>query len=437
MKPGIDGPMVRTWRNGWGLFRIRYLSLLVVIAIAGGLAYRMMTPAEGPNPAERGARRGGGAGGPPVPVSSSAVKARDIKVKLNKLLGTVTPLANVSIKTQIGGRLMSVDFKEGQPVKRGDMLAQIDPRPYQFALEQAEGQLARDKATLKNAELDLKRYKTLVAQDSIAVQQLDAQEALVRQLTGTVAADQAQVDTARLNLSFCRIVSPIDGRTGLRLVDPGNYVQLSDNTNIVVITQIKPISVIFTIPEDELPQVAKRMASGAILPVVAFDRDQSRQLAQGKVQVIDNQIDTTTGTVKLRAVFDNEDESLFANQFVTLDLLVDTHPQVPAVASAAIQRGAPGTFVYAIGEEGIVSVRPVKLGQADGEWFEVREGLNIGDIVVTDGLDRLKEGSKVIPREEQAGDAKNGEGKANGADKSGERPKRKRDQPAEGAAPKP
>ncbi len=437
MKPRIDQSGEPSWHNVWSLLRLRYLTVLIILAIAGGLAYRMLAPPAVSAQAERSGRRGGGAGGPPIPVSASPVKQRDINVKLNKLLGTVTPLAVVSIKTQIAGRLISVDFKEGQTVKKGDMLAQIDPRPYQFALDQAAGQLDRDKATLRNAELDQKRYKTLVAQDSIAVQQLDAQEALVRQLAGTVSADQALVDTARLNLSFCRIVAPIDGRTGLRMVDPGNYIQISDNANIVVISQVKPISVIFTIPEDELPKVAKRMSSGAILPVTAFDRDQSRQLARGKVQVIDNQIDTTTGTVKLRAVFENEDESLFANQFVTLDLLVDTHVQVPTVASAAIQRGAPGTFVYLIGEDGIVSVRPVKLGQSDGDWFEVNEGLNVGDVVVTDGLDRLKEGAKVIPHIETGADAKTPDSKDPDPARTGDRPHRKRDKLGDKAGDKP
>jgi multidrug efflux system membrane fusion protein len=241
----IQPAQERSWRNGWGLLKFRYLSIILVLGLVAGLAYRMNSTPEVPGQAtERGGRRGGGgAGGAgiPIPVSAFEVKNADVRIKLNKLLGTVTPLANVTIKTQINGRLMSVDFAEGQQVKRGDLLAQIDPRPFQYALEQAEGQLARDKATLRNAELDLKRYRTLVAQDSIATQQLDGQEALVRQLTGTVAGDQAQVDTAKLNLSFCRIVAPIDGRTGLRLVDPGNYVQVGDNTGIVVITQIKPI----------------------------------------------------------------------------------------------------------------------------------------------------------------------------------------------------
>jgi len=363
----------------------------------------------------------------PIPVATAAAAPADIRIKLNKLLGTVVPLATVSMKTQVSGRLTSIDFTEGQLVKRGDLLAQIDPRPYQFALEQAEGQLARDKANQKNADVDLKRYRTLAAQDSIAGQQVDAQEALVRQLAGTVAADQALVDTARLNLSYCRIVAPIDGRTGLRLIDAGNYVQPNDATStLVVITKIKPISVVFTIAEDELPQVAKRMAGGAVLPVRAFDRDQKHELARGRVQVIDNQIDTTTGTVKLRALFDNDDESLFPNQFVTLDLLVDTISRTLAVPIAAVQRGAPGTFVYVVREDGTVTVRPITQGQSDRELVEIKAGLQAGEIVVTDGLDRLKEGAKVIPRAEPPPPgAKPADGAAPPA---GDRPRRRRDQ---------
>ena len=447
MKPDL-GP-TQNQRSGsqgsrWsmmGLLRFRYLAILLVLGLAGGLTYRIMTPAESPE--QRGSgRRGGGEGGSganiPVPVATATIRATDIQLKLNKLLGTVTPLATVAMNAQVSGRLVSVDFTEGQVVKKGDLLAQIDPRPFQFALEQAEGTLARDKATLKNAQLDLARFKTLVSQDSIAVQQLDTQEALVRQLAGTVAADQAQVDTAKLNLTYSRVVAPVDGRTGLRLVDVGNYVQASGASTsgtLVVITQFKPISVIFTIPEDNLPQVSKRMAKGAILPVTAYDRDQKRELAQGKVQVIDNQIDTTTGTVKLRALFDNNDESLFPNQFVTVDLMIDTLRQVVAAPVAAIQRGAPGTFVYVV-NDGTVSVRPVKLGQSDANFVEIKSGLAEGDVVVVDGLDRLKEGSKVIPREEPVAGAK----PSGGADAGqGERRRRRSEQggtqgPQQGAA---
>ena len=440
MKPDLGAPQnQRSGSQGsrWsimGLLRIRYLAILVVLGLAGGLTYRIMTPAVDPEQRGSGRREGGGAN-IPVPVATATIHPTDIQLKLNKLLGTVTPLATVSMNAQVSGRLVSVDFKEGQVVKKGDLLAQIDPRPYQFALEQAEGNLARDKATLKNAQLDLARFKTLVAQDSIAVQQLDTQEALVRQLAGTVAADQAQVDTAKLNLNYSRVVAPVDGRTGLRLVDVGNYVQASGTSTtgtIVVITQFKPISVIFTIPEDNLPQVSKRMAKGAILPVTAYDRDQKRELAQGKVQVIDNQIDTTTGTVKLRALFDNNDESLFPNQFVTVDLMIDTLRQVVAAPVAAIQRGAPGTFVYAV-NDGTVSIRPVKLGQSDANFVEIKSGLAEGDVVVVDGLDRLKEGSKVIPREEPAAGAKPGQGGADAG--QGERRRRRPEGAAPGAGP--
>ncbi len=442
MKPDLGAPQnQRSGSQGsrWsiiGLLRFRYLAIILVLGLAGGLTYRIMTPAETPDQRGSGRRGEGGNGANiPVPVATATIRATDIQVKLNKLLGTVTPLATVSMNAQVSGRLVSVDFTEGQVVKKGDLLAQIDPRPYQFALEQAEGNLARDKATLKNAQLDLARFKTLVSQDSIAVQQLDTQEALVRQLAGTVAADQAQVDTAKLNLTYSRVVAPVDGRTGLRLVDVGNYVQASGASTtgtIVVITQFKPISVIFTIPEDNLPQVSKRMAKGAILPVTAYDRDQKRELAQGKVQVIDNQIDTTTGTVKLRALFDNNDESLFPNQFVTVDLMIDTLRQVVAAPVAAIQRGAPGIFVYAV-NDGTVSVRTVKLGQSDANFVEIKSGLAEGDVVVVDGLDRLKEGSKVIPREEPVAGAKPGSSGAEAG--QGERRRRRSEQGGAPSAP--
>ena len=252
-------------------------------------------------------------------------------------------------------------------MKKGDFLAQIDPRPYQVALAQAEGQLAKDRATLRNSEVDLARYRTLLAQNSIARQTVDTQAALVQQNQGTIAADQAQVDAQKLNLTFARIVSPISGRVGLRRVDPGNYVQTSDPNGIVVITQIHPISVIFTLPGDDLPAVMRRMRSGAALAVTAFDRTGTTRLANGTLETVDNQIDTTTGMVKLRALFDNADEALFANQFVTVQLLLDTMRDKPVIPAAAVQRGAPGTFVYLVKPDDTVAVQPVKLGPSSGE----------------------------------------------------------------------
>jgi membrane fusion protein, multidrug efflux system len=365
------------------------LLLLLVLLVIAGLATWVVLRA-GSQSAATGRLQSTG----PMPVGTAKVDKGDMPTVLNGL-GAVTPLAMVTVKTQINGQLIDVAFKEGQLVNKGDVLAQIDPRPYQVALAQAEGQLAKDQALLKNAELDLTRYKTLVAQNSIARQTLDTQAALVQQDIGTVQADQAQVDTQKLNLTYCRIVSPVGGRVGLRQVDPGNYVQTSDANGIVVITQLQPISVIFTLPEDNLPAVLKRMRTGATLAATAFDRTGATKLGEGTLETVDNQIDPTTGTVKLRAVFDNADQLLFPNQFVNIGLLVDTLHDASIVPSAAIQRGAPGTFVYLVKPGDTVSAQPVKLGPSDAKNVAVIKGLKPGDAVVTDGADRLKDGAKV------------------------------------------
>jgi multidrug efflux system membrane fusion protein len=331
----------------------------------------------------------------PMPVGTAEVAKGDMPVVLSAL-GTVTPLATVTVKTQINGQLTEVAFKEGQMVKKGDFLAQIDPRPYEVALAQARGQLAKDTALLHGAEVDLARYKTLVAQNSIARQQLDTQTYLVEQDRGIVQADQAQVDNQLLNLTYCRIVAPVGGRVGLRQVDPGNYVQTSDANGIVVITQVQPISVIFTIPEDSLPAVLKPVHAGETLAADAFDRTNKNKIAGGTLGTIDNQIDTTTGTVRLRAVFENSDQSLFPNQFVNIRLRVDTLKDAAIVPVAAIQRGAPGPFVYVVKPDSTVSARPVKLGPAEDQKIAVLDGVKPGETVVVDGADRLKEGAKVV-----------------------------------------
>lgn len=334
-----------------------------------------------------------------MPVVAAPVQKGDVAVVLNAL-GTVTPLATVTVKTQIAGQLVQIAFQEGQTVHQGDLLAQIDPRPYQLALEQAQGKLGSDQALLKNAQVDLTRYTTLARQNSIATQQVDTQAALVRQYEATVKTDAAMVDTAKLNLAYCRIVAPVTGRVGLRQVDQGNYVQTSDPNGIVVITQMQPISVVFSLPEDNLPAIMKRLQSGATLPVTAYDRSQITKLATGKLLTVDNQVDVNTGTVRMRALFDNQDEALFPNQFVNARLEVDVLHDATVMPTAAVQRGAPGTFVYVINADDTVAVRPVKLGTSEGERVAVLSGLTPGDRVVVDGADKLRDGAKVELRSE-------------------------------------
>ncbi len=379
---------------------VRNLVLLVLVVAAAAAAWHWW-----PRPVVTPQRAPFAAGGmPPQPVGAAKAERGPVRVVLDEL-GTVTPLATVTVRTQINGRLMTVGFTEGEKVKKGDFLAQIDPRPYQVALEQAQGQLQRDTSLLGQAKADLVRYETLARQDSISQQQVQDQRFLVGQDTGSVQADQAQVDSAKLNLSYCRIVSPIDGTVGLRLVDPGNYVQISDTSGIAVITQMQPISALFAVPQAVVPQLLARLHAGAKLSVQAFDQADTTELAQGQVASLDNQIDTTTGTLKLRAVFPNNGVRLYPNQFVNVHLLLDTLADVVRVALAAVQRGAPGTFVYVIGADHKVAVRVVKLGPVDGDWQAVLSGLAPGEEVVTDGTDRLREGSLVTVPPPAAGRA--------------------------------
>jgi multidrug efflux system membrane fusion protein len=360
-------------------------------------------------------------------VVTAPVSTGDLPVTLTAL-GTVTPLAMVTLKTQINGRLVSVGFQEGQLVKTGDFLAQIDPRPYQIALEQAEAQLVRDTALLSNARIDVERYRTLAAQDSIPRQQLDTQEYLVHQDEGIVKADQATIDSAKLNLEYCRIVAPLAGRLGLRQIDPGNYVQTSDAGGIVVITQLEPISVIFTVPEDNVPAIVARLNAGAKLPVIAYDRALTTKLATGALTTLDNQIDTTTGTVRLRAQFDNRDNRLFPNQFVTTILVLDTLKNATVVPSAAVQHGAPGTFVYVVNDDRVVNLRPVKLGPTDGDRVAVTSGVNAGERVVVDGADKLRNGAQVTLATEPNGPS-GAAGARRAAGDDGARRSRRRDTP--------
>ncbi len=375
--------------------RRRLVKWLVVltVAVVGVLAWRHyedISPEATPD--------AGRAGGPPPQTIRDAVAAKgDIPLTVDAL-GVVTSLATVTVRTQIAGELQQVAFEEGQIVKAGDFLAQIDPRPYQATLEQAQAQLAKDTALHGQAEADLARYETLGKQNSIALQQVEDQKFLVAQDKAAMASDQAQIDAADLNLTYCHIVAPVGGRIGLRQVDQGNYVQATDPNGIVVITQIQPISVIFVVPEDNLPQIAARMKSGATLPVTAFDRANVKPLASGTLTTFDNQIDTTTGTFKLRAGFANDDEALFPNQFVNARLLVDTLRGAVVVPNAAVQLGPNGNFVYVVKDDDTVAVRNIKIGPADAGSTAISSGLAVGEKVVIDGADRLREGARVTVR---------------------------------------
>ena len=360
------------------------------LVIVAGAGWYISQSGSAP-PARQAGRFGAGA---PTPVGLATAAKGDIPIVV-KALGTVTPIQTVNVKTQITGQLMEVHFKEGQLVKAGDLLAVVDPRPYDVALQQSIGQMQRDEALLKNAQMDLERYRKLVAQDSIARQQYDTQAALVRQYEAALVIDQALVDAAKLNVTYTKIVAPLTGRIGLRMVDKGNYVTMGDAANICVIIQIQPISVIFTIPEDSLPAVLKRLRSGAALETRVLDRAQKVELGVGKLDTTDNQIDITTGMVKLRAIFENTDESLFPNQFVNVRLLVDTVKGATIVPVAAIQRGQPGIFVYLVKADDTVEIRVVELGATDGDKVVVTNGLQVGDQVVVDGTDRLRDGAKI------------------------------------------
>jgi multidrug efflux system membrane fusion protein len=372
------------------------LALIAAVAAAGSGYYLYVygQPRTGDAPAKAG-KGAFSKGGSNVPVVAAAATTADVGVLLDGL-GSVTPVATVTVRSRVDGELVKILFREGQVVRAGDLLAEIDPRPYTAALAQAEAQHARDQALLKNALLDLERYKTLFQQDSIAKQQLDTQDALVRQSEATVQMDRAAIDTARLQLVYSRITAPVGGRLGLRQVDPGNIVHASDASGLVVITQLQPITVVFTIPEDSLPPVMKKLQAGDKLPVTAYDRAGKTPLATGTLLTVDNQIDPATGTVKLKAQFANDDLALFPSQFVNVRMLVDTKQGATVIPAAAVQRGTPGTFVYAVDPATkAVSVRKVKLGPSQGEAVSVEDGVKPGMLVVVDGADKLREGAVV------------------------------------------
>jgi membrane fusion protein, multidrug efflux system len=382
---------------------ITVLAILVAIFLVVRFVHHKQQQQADTAAANRGGgfRRKPGAGGAavqPVAVAVATVKSGDITVRI-PALGTITPLATVTVKTQISGTLQKILFKEGQLVKEGDPIALIDPRPYEAALDQAQGNLRRDQALLVDARLDLKRYEDLISQDSVAEQQVDTQRSLVDQDVGTVASDEAAIKTAKINLIYCHITSPVTGRVGLRLVDQGNYVTPGDASGLVVITQLQPITAIFPIPEDNVTKVMQRLHDGATLVAEAYDRTNSGKLADGNVLTVDNQIDVTTGTVKLRALFDNKDNSLFPNQFVNIQLVVEDMKDQVVMPNAAVHRGAPNgvttTFVYLVNSDNTVSVRPVTIGVVDGENVAVTAGLTPGAVVVTEGGDRLRDGVPV------------------------------------------
>jgi multidrug efflux system membrane fusion protein len=335
---------------------------------------------------------------PAVEAAVAAVAPGDIQIRI-PALGTVTTLANVTIRTQITGTLQKILFTEGQLVHAGDVIAQIDPRPYEAALQTAQGNLRRDHALLADARLDLTRYEGLVKEDSIAQQQLDTQRALVDQYQGTIESDEGAVKTAQVNLLYTHVESPVTGRVGLRQVDQGNYVTPGDTNGIVVVNQLQPISVLFSIPEDNVLSLMKKVRQGSTMVVEAFDRANATKLADGKLSTVDNEIDTTTGTVKLRAIFENADGSLFPNQFVNVELLQDLLTNQLIMPNSAVRRGAPNgvvsTFVYLVNADHTVAVRPVTLGVVDGERVAVASGLASGDVVVTEGGDRLRDGATV------------------------------------------
>jgi multidrug efflux system membrane fusion protein len=370
---------------------LRKVAHVVAALLVLALVAWLLTP--------KGAKAPGGrfAGGGPMPIVSVPARTGQMPITLIGL-GAVTPIATVTVQSQISGQIVKVLFKEGQKVKPGDALFQIDPRPYEVALAQAQGALARDKALLANARTDLERYQTLFAQDSIAEQTLATQKSLVVQDEGTVKTDEAQIAAARLNLTYAHIVSPISGRAGLQQVNLGNYVTPSEPNGLVVIAQLQPITAVFSLPEDQIPPLLVQLHVGRTLPVTAWDRTHTNRLASGVLQSIDSTIDPTTGTLKMKASFANEEETLFPQQFVNIELLLDTLQNVVLVPQAAVQRGAPGTYVYLVNQDQTVSLRKVTLGPGNATDIVVQSGLTAGETVVTDGADKLKDGAKVLLR---------------------------------------
>src|SRR5215469_5669157 len=384
-------------KSRWWLWALIFAGIVVAVWYFRGAR----TPSEAANPsapaaAGRGRGGAGGMGNFSVPVVVATAQHGDLPVYFNGL-GTVTAFNTVTVHSRVDGQLVNVAYREGQYVHEGDLLVQIDPRPFQVQLQSAQGTLAKDQALRKDAEVNLERYKLLFKEGVIPQQQLDTQAALVGQYDGSIRADESAIANAQLQLTYSRITAPISGRVGLRLVDPGNIVHATDANGLVVITQLQPIAVLFSLPQDELPQVSAKLRSGVQLSVDAFDRDDALKIASGKLLTFDNEIDPTTGTYKLKSVFNNADNALFPNQFVNVHLLVDTKHDLTIVPAPAIQRGPQGTYVYVVGQGNIVSIRPITIAQTTGDNVGLSGVLNDGETVVIDGQDKLQDGSKVAP----------------------------------------
>lgn len=377
-------PSTRTW-----------IIVVVTGCVLAGGAYAVTRPGRGQNGKPAGAP---GAAARATPVVTVLARTGDLPVALTAL-GSVTALNTVTVRSRVDGQLLRTHFGEGQLVRAGDLLAELDPSPFQAQLMQAEGQLARDMAALQNARLDLDRYRALVDKEMIARQQYDTQAATVRQAEGVVKADQGQVDFIKVQLAYCRITAPLSGRVGLRLVDAGNMVKANDPGGLVVITQVEPIAVVFAIPEDNLQPILRRYRGGKPVGVEAYDREGKRKLATGTLAAVDNQIDPTTGTVKLKASFPNRDGALFPNQFVNARVLLDVLANVVLAPREAIQRGPQGAFVYVVKPDRTASLRRLEVGPADGGLVAVKQGLAAGEAVVVDGAERLQDGARVEPRE--------------------------------------
>jgi len=412
--PGPHGPTPPTPGKSKKRGLIWVVFLLIIAGVAGYAVWRAGQPNSGPRGQGGGGGFGGGRGAAlgPVPVVVTKVARSSIPVYLNGL-GNVSPYYTVTVKSRVDGQLMKLHFNEGDLVKEGQVLIEIDPRPYQVQLDLAQATLAHDQALVANAKVDLDRYKLLVKTDAIPSQQLDTQAALVAQYEATIKQDQASIDNAKLQLTYSKITAPITGVVGLRLVDPGNIVHAADANGMITITQLQPISVLFTIPEDSLPEVTQKLRAGAHLPADAYNRDMSKKLASGTLVTLDNQIDNTTGTSKLKAVFDNKDNALFPQQFVNIQLLVDTLTNQLVVPNVAVQNGQQGTFVYVVDDDSKVHLKTVQVGITTAASADILGGLSDGDRVVVDGTDRLIEGGLVRVR--KAGEMDNPPGYDGGA----------------------